>query len=150
MKWIISLSRFFPKKFYVNILFFNFEMFERKSYSLTEKDFYLDRVICSPLFFTVPREALKYRKNAVVWDPYFLIRHAAGITKIPIWKYFMRILARNFDISDLCNEKWPQIGLKEANGIFLYQWIAKNIHYAAFSDSVDTFRHKKLAWAFWG
>ena len=32
---------------------------------------------------TVPREALKYRKNALLWDLYFLIRHNPGITKIP-------------------------------------------------------------------
>ena len=30
--------------------------------------------------YRVPREALKYRKNAVVWDPYL-----KNLTKIPIW-----------------------------------------------------------------
>ena len=67
-------------------------------------------LICS--IFTAPRGALKYKKNAVFRDPYFLIRQTPGITKIPTWKYSMCIQARNFYISDLCTEKWPQIGLK--------------------------------------
>ena len=91
-------------------------------------------------------------KNAVFWGPFFLIRHTLGITKIPKWKYSMCIRARNFDFSDLCTEKWPQIALKRgffehkrAHGIFfLLYLIAKNVHYSAFSDSVDTFRYKNF------
>ena len=51
-----------------------------------------------------PRSTEIQKKNALLWDPYFLIRHTPGITKIPIWRYFMCILARNFDISLLCTE----------------------------------------------
>ena len=63
-----------------------------------------------------PEKHWNTEKNAVVWDPCFLIRHTPGITKIPIWKYFMCILARNFDISDLCTEKWHEFDRKR--GIF--------------------------------
>ena len=55
------------------------------------------------------------QKNAVIWDPYFLIRHTPRITEIPIWKYFMCILARNFDISDLCTEKMTRIWQKKGH-----------------------------------
>ena len=42
-------------------------------------------------------------KNAWVWHPYFLIKYTPRITKIPIWKHSMCILARNFDIYVLKN-----------------------------------------------
>ena len=63
----------------------------------------------------------------------------------------MCIQARNFDFSDLCTEKWPQIGLKRgffehesAHDILLCKLIAKNVHYSDFSDSVGTFRPKNF------
>ena len=59
-----------------------------------------------------PEEHWNTEKNAVFQDPYFLIRHTLGITKIPTWKYFMCIQARNFDFSDLCTETCSQNRLK--------------------------------------
>ena len=53
------------------------------------------------------------KKYAVVWDPYFLISYTPGIPKIPIWKYFMCILARNLFISDLNTEKWHEFDRKK-------------------------------------
>ena len=71
-----------------------------------------------PFFLShgTPEKHWNTEKNAVVWDPYFLIRHNPRITKIPIWKYFMCILARNFDISVLCTEKLHEFDRKR--GIF--------------------------------
>ena len=36
-----------------------------------------------------PRSTEIQGKNAQVWDPYFLIRHALGTTKLPKWKFSM-------------------------------------------------------------
>ena len=118
--------------------------FKRKRYLLE-----LDYPMNTPFFSRHPEEDWNTEKNAVFRDPYFLIRHTPGITKIPKLKYSMCIQARNFDISDLCTEKWLQIGLKRGffstkvlMVFFCTNELQKKIHYAAFSDSVDTFRHK--------
>ena len=59
-----------------------------------------------------PEEDWNTEKNAMFQDPYFLIRHTLGITKISTWKYSMCIQARNFDIYVLING--PKLGWKEA------------------------------------
>ena len=82
-------------------------------YQMTNTVKYL--IACNPTS-RYPEKHWNTEKNAVVWDQYFLIRHTPGITKIPIWKYFMCILARNFDISVLCTEKWHEFDRKR--GIF--------------------------------
>ena len=41
-------------------------------------------------------------ENTCVLHPYFLIRYTLRITKMPIWKYFIHVLARKFDFSKLC------------------------------------------------
>ena len=51
--------------------------------------------------------------------PYFLIRYSLGITKIPVLKYSMRIVARKFDFSNLCTEKFPSFDLKRGTFIIL-------------------------------
>ena len=96
-----------------------------------------------------PEKHWNTEKNAVVWEPYFLIRHTPGIKKIPIWKYFMCILARNFDISDLCTEKWHEFDRKRVFfSIWLtflvnYDWkIWNKVMYSGYSDSIDIFKQK--------
>ena len=73
--------------------------------------------------------------------------HTLAITKITHMKIFHLYPSENF--SDLFTEKWPQIGLKGGHFstkiliVFFFVPIdCKNIHCFAFSDSVDTFRHK--------
>ena len=56
----------------------------------------------------------------------------------------MRIQARSFE---LFTEKWPQIGLKRGlfwHYVFFVPIDCKKKHHSAFSDSVNTFRHKKF------
>ena len=69
-----------------------------------------------PFIYGTPKRIEIQKKHAVVCNPYFLIRHTPGITKITKWKYFMFILARNFDISVLCTKKWHEFDRKR--GIF--------------------------------
>ena len=70
---------------------------------------------------------------------------------MPIWKYSMCILARNFDFSNLCTEKCPSFDLKRGTfyhlrdeGIFVYQMIKTKLSYSTFSESADMSRHKKI------
>ena len=61
-------------------------------------------------------------KNAWVWDPFLLIRHALGITKMANWKYSMHVLARNFHFSNLCTENYPQIHQKLGKFPLKFSW----------------------------
>ena len=56
------------------------------------------------LYTRHPEKYWNTEKNAQLWDPYFLIRHAPGITKIPKWKYSICIQPRKYDFLDLCTE----------------------------------------------
>ena len=94
---------------------------ENKSYCslliyIFSQKFANESVNCFKLLTRYPKKHWYTEKNAVLLDPNFLIRHTPGITKIPIWKYFMCILAKNFDISVLCTEKWHEFDSKR--GIF--------------------------------
>ena len=106
---LVKASPFFKKKPSLFPNFFLNEVFSNAN----EKDHYFcpDKIDDS-FKNTAPRGALKYRQNTVFRDPYILMRHTLGIIKIPTWKYSMCIQAKFFDISDLCTEKWHQIGLK--------------------------------------
>ena len=63
----------------------------------------------------------------------------------------MRVLARNFDVSDLCTENYLKMGGNADFFALKFSWyllkhilVAKNIPYYAFTDSVDTFRPKNF------
>ena len=59
-------------------------------------------------------KSMNYEKNAWVWDPYSLIWYSPGITKMPIWKKSMCILARNSHFPNLCTKKCQKFASKIA------------------------------------